>query len=216
VFAQRRPGFHRLLDWEDERFALVTALLDRQARRLLAVPSARLRQASAAHSRDTKACCHTLAGASELQIATFCCRQALAASSASFADSLYGLRRVPVDARDGDRGASGASATEAAGAGADAAPARALSRQQQRWTLLLLVRWPPAGVRAPRGVAAGLLLPAVAALSCVQARGPGSRGFDTRQALSHAWSWVSVKHRKVAVQVHRRSSGHQACSARYV
>ena len=30
VFAQRRPAFHRLLDWEDECFALVTALLDRQ------------------------------------------------------------------------------------------------------------------------------------------------------------------------------------------
>ena len=45
VFAQRRPGFHRLLDWEDECFALVTALLDRQARRLLVVLSARLRQA---------------------------------------------------------------------------------------------------------------------------------------------------------------------------
>lgn len=31
IFAQRRPMFHRLLDWEDEVFALITALLDRQS-----------------------------------------------------------------------------------------------------------------------------------------------------------------------------------------
>ena len=31
IFAQRRPTFHRLLDWEDEVFALITALLDRQS-----------------------------------------------------------------------------------------------------------------------------------------------------------------------------------------
>lgn len=31
VFAQRRPSLHRVLDWEDELFALVTALLDRQS-----------------------------------------------------------------------------------------------------------------------------------------------------------------------------------------
>ena len=49
VFAQRRPSLHRLLDWEDEFFALITAILDRQS---------------------------------------------LAANSASFADSMYGLRRA--------------------------------------------------------------------------------------------------------------------------
>ena len=31
MFAQRRPILHKLLDWEDELFALVTALLDRQS-----------------------------------------------------------------------------------------------------------------------------------------------------------------------------------------
>ena len=31
VFAQRRPILHRVLDWEDEFFALVTAFLDRQS-----------------------------------------------------------------------------------------------------------------------------------------------------------------------------------------
>lgn len=31
VFAQRRPVLHKLLDWEDELFALVTAFLDRQS-----------------------------------------------------------------------------------------------------------------------------------------------------------------------------------------
>ena len=31
IFAQRRPMFHRLLNWEDEVFAVITALLDRQS-----------------------------------------------------------------------------------------------------------------------------------------------------------------------------------------
>lgn len=31
VFAQRRPIFHRLLDFEDEVFAIITAALDRQS-----------------------------------------------------------------------------------------------------------------------------------------------------------------------------------------
>lgn len=31
VFAQRRPIFHRLLDFEDELFAVITAALDRQS-----------------------------------------------------------------------------------------------------------------------------------------------------------------------------------------
>jgi peroxin-12 len=31
VFAQRRPVLHKLLDWEDELFALVTTFLDRQS-----------------------------------------------------------------------------------------------------------------------------------------------------------------------------------------
>lgn len=31
VFAQRRPILHRVLDWEDEFFALVTAFLDQQS-----------------------------------------------------------------------------------------------------------------------------------------------------------------------------------------
>ena len=64
--------------------------------------------------------------------------QALATSSASFADSLYGLRRVPVDAQaDSVAGTSGRSD---GAAGSANAPARALSRAQQRVTLLLLVR----------------------------------------------------------------------------
>ena len=63
--------------------------------------------------------------------------QALATSSASFADSLYGLRRVPVDP-PADSGA-GTSGSGDGAAGSSSAPARALSRPQQRWTLLLLV-----------------------------------------------------------------------------
>ena len=53
VFAQRRHYFHRVLNYEDEVFALITLLLDRQS---------------------------------------------LANGSASFADSLYGLRRAPFSA----------------------------------------------------------------------------------------------------------------------
>lgn len=55
MFAQRRPFAHRLLDYEDEIFAVISAILDRQS---------------------------------------------LSNHSASFADSLYGLRRAPYDARD--------------------------------------------------------------------------------------------------------------------
>ena len=76
VFAQRRPILHKLLDWEDELFALITAFLDRQS---------------------------------------------LASSSSTFADSLYGLRRAPY-VREG--------------------PSKSLTEQQQKVTLLLLVREP--------------------------------------------------------------------------
>ena len=74
VFAQRRPILHKVLDWEDELFALITAFLDRQS---------------------------------------------LASSSSTFADSLYGLRRAPY-IREG--------------------PSKSLTQQQQKVTLLLLVR----------------------------------------------------------------------------
>ena len=74
VFAQRRPLLHKVLDWEDELFALITAFLDRQS---------------------------------------------LASSSSTFADSLYGLRRAPY-IREG--------------------PSKSLTEQQQKVTLLLLVR----------------------------------------------------------------------------
>ena len=74
VFAQRRPVLHKVLDWEDELFALITAFLDRQS---------------------------------------------LASSSSTFADSLYGLRRAPYT-REG--------------------PSKSLKQQQQKVTLLLLVR----------------------------------------------------------------------------
>ena len=73
VFAQRRPVLHRILDWEDEFFALVTAFLDRQS---------------------------------------------LANSSATFADTLYGLRRTPY---------------------APSEPSRSLTPRQQNATLIFLV-----------------------------------------------------------------------------
>ncbi len=73
VFAQRRPILHRVLDWEDEFFALVTAFLDRQS---------------------------------------------LANSSATFADTLYGLRRAPY---------------------APSEPSRSLTPREQNATLLFLV-----------------------------------------------------------------------------
>lgn len=73
VFAQRRPVLHRVLDWEDECFALVTAVLDRQS---------------------------------------------LANSSATFADTLYGLRRAPYAPNE---------------------PPRSLTPRQQHITLLFLV-----------------------------------------------------------------------------
>ncbi|KAK9916810.1 hypothetical protein WJX75_007322 [Coccomyxa subellipsoidea] len=76
VFAQRRPVLHRVLDWEDEFFALVTAFLDRQS---------------------------------------------LANSSATFADTLYGLRRAPYAPNE---------------------PSRSLTPQQQNVTLLFLVGVP--------------------------------------------------------------------------
>jgi peroxin-12 len=77
VFAQRRPFAHRLLDWEDEIFGLISAILDRQS---------------------------------------------LSNHSASFADSLYGLRRAPFDVRD-----------------PTAAAKRLLNRSEQHRTLLFLV-----------------------------------------------------------------------------
>ncbi|CAL8466830.1 g6366 [Coccomyxa elongata] len=76
VFAQRRPILHRVLDWEDEFFALVTAFLDRQS---------------------------------------------LANSSATFADTLYGLRRAPY---------------------APSEPSRSLTPREQNATLMFLVGVP--------------------------------------------------------------------------